>query len=81
MLRHQEELTNVHLQYDYANGQLEKLNKTNALNDTFRISHEGPFGTINGLRLGKLPSQHVEWSEINAAMGHTALLLETVSIR
>ena len=59
LLNHQEELANVHQQYDYANAQLEKLNKSNALTDTFKIWHEGPFGTINGLRLGRLPSQHV----------------------
>ena len=35
-----------------------------------------PFGTVNGLRLGRLPSAPVGWDEINAALGHTALLQE-----
>lgn len=36
--------------------QLEKIKNSNIYNDVFKISHDGPFGTINGLRLGKLPS-------------------------
>jgi len=34
---------------------LEKLERTNVYNDTFRIGHDGVFGTINGLRLGRVP--------------------------
>lgn len=43
------------------------------------IWHDGPFGTINSLRLGRLPQCTVEWSEINAGIGQAALLLDTIS--
>ncbi|GAA6025956.1 hypothetical protein JCM8202_004283 [Rhodotorula sphaerocarpa] len=64
-----------------ANGkrELEKLQKTNVYNDAFCIGQEAGFGTINGLRLGRLPGVNVEWPEINAAWGHTLLLLSTVA--
>jgi beclin len=61
--------------------QLQALQRTNVYNDTFCIGHDGYFGTINGLRLGRLPNQNVEWSEINAAWGQTVLLLATVAER
>jgi beclin 1 len=44
----QNERDSVNLKYDFAAKQLEKLEKTNVYNDTFRIWHDGPFGTING---------------------------------
>jgi beclin len=69
----------VNLQYDHDSRQLERLQRTNVYNDTFCISHDGYFGTINGLRLGRLPNQSVEWLEINAAWGQTLLLLVTVA--
>jgi beclin len=59
--------------------QLQRLQRCNVFNDTFSIGHDGFFGTINGLRLGRLPDKPVEWAEINAAWGHTCLLLATVS--
>ncbi|KAI9668869.1 MAG: autophagy protein 6 [Alyxoria varia] len=34
---------------------LERLKRTNVYNDTFNIGHDGHFGTINGLRLGRMP--------------------------
>lgn len=34
---------------------LERLEKTNVYNDAFCIGHDGVFGTINGLRLGRVP--------------------------
>ena len=62
--------------------QLEKLRRTNIHNDLFCIGHDGNFGTINGLRLGRLAApNHVEWPEINAAWGATAHLLATVADR
>lgn len=66
--------------YDHDARQLERLQRTNVYNDTFCIGHDGFFGTINGLRLGRLPApQNVEWSEINAAWGTACLLLTTVA--
>jgi beclin len=59
--------------------QLEKLKKTNVFNATFHIWHSGHFGTINNFRLGRLPSAPVDWSEINAAWGQTALLLASLA--
>ncbi|KAL8916144.1 MAG: hypothetical protein Q9208_008681 [Pyrenodesmia sp. 3 TL-2023] len=68
--------------YEHDAQQLERLQRTNVYNDCFCISHDGHFGTINGLRLGRLPPpQHVEWAEINAALGTAALLLATVAER
>jgi beclin 1 len=55
--------------------ELDRLNSTNVFNDSFHIWYEGHFGTINNFRLGKLPTQAVEWNEINAAWGQAALLL------
>ena len=66
--------------YDHDAQQLERLELTNVYNDTFCIYHDGPFATINGLRLGRLPPQlNVDWPEINAAWGTAALLLATVA--
>jgi beclin 1 len=56
----------------------EDLRQTNVYNDSFYIWHDGLFGTINGFRLGRLPLQTVEWSEINAAWGQVVLLLDTM---
>lgn len=38
---------------DYAQDTLRMLRASNVLNDAFHIWHDGPFGTINGLRLGR----------------------------
>eukprot|EP00879_Flechtneria_rotunda_P022249 GHRR01023475.1.p1 GENE.GHRR01023475.1~~GHRR01023475.1.p1 ORF type:complete len:282 (+),score=77.32 GHRR01023475.1:350-1195(+) len=64
---------------DRAGQQLLLLRSTNVLNDTFRIWHEGPFGTISGFRLGRTPEYQVEWDEINAAWGQAVLLLHTMA--
>lgn len=77
----QNERDSVNQKYDHDSQQLEKLQRTNVYNDTFCISHDGPFGTINGLRLGRRSDISVEWPEINAAWGHTLLLLATVADR
>lgn len=75
------ELTSLQQRHTHDHQQLERLQRTNVYNDTFCIGHDGYFGTINGLRLGRLPSQNVEWSEINAAWGQTLLLLATIAER
>jgi beclin 1 len=76
---HQEQMESLHLQFELARYRLDELSKTNVYNDAFKIWHEGPFGTINGLRLGRLPSIMVEWTEINAGLGQTALLLDAIA--
>jgi len=57
---------------------LDKLKKTNVFNATFHIWHSGHFGTINGFRLGRLPSVPVDWNEVNTAWGQTVLLLHSL---
>ncbi|KAI1321211.1 autophagy protein 6 [Mortierella claussenii] len=73
------ERDSVNLKYDYDTRQLEKLHKTNVYNDTFCIGYDGQFATINGFRLGRLPTQPVDWPEINAAWGQTLLMLHTIA--
>jgi len=75
----EDELISLKCQINYAQAQLEKLKKTNVFNATFHIWHSGHFGTINNFRLGRLPSAPVDWSEINAAWGQTALLLTALA--
>jgi len=80
--RHKQQLLNAEDEYrslDWqlrnTHNQLEKLKKTNVFNATFHIWHSGHFGTINGFRLGRLPSVPVDWNEVNTAWGLTVLLL------
>lgn len=75
------DVTSLQQKHLHDQQQLQRLQRTNVYNDTFCIGHDGYFGTINGLRLGRLPSQHVDWPEINAAWGQTLLLLATVAER
>ena len=49
--------------------ELERLGRVNVYMDVFSIAHDGAFGTISALRLGRLPGVTVEWAEINAALG------------
>lgn len=74
-----QERDSINLRYEHDAKQLERLQKTNVYNDTFNIGHDGNFGTINGLRLGRLPNHPVSWDEINAAWGLTILLLQTMA--
>ncbi|KAG5461435.1 MAG: autophagy protein Apg6-domain-containing protein, partial [Olpidium bornovanus] len=67
--RFRDERDGVNLKYDHDARLLGKLQRTNVYNDAFRIGHDGHFATINGLRLGRLPGQNVDWNEINAAYG------------
>ncbi|KAH3672823.1 hypothetical protein WICMUC_004045 [Wickerhamomyces mucosus] len=69
------------VEYEYNLSLLQSLRKTNIYNETFHISHDGRFGTINGLRLGSLESIKVPWPEINAALGNVVLLLATIAAR
>jgi beclin 1 len=69
----------VSTQLDHDARLLQRLQRANVYNDTFSIGYDGFVGTINGLRLGRLPDRPVEWAEINAAWGHTCLLLTTVA--
>ncbi|KAK6440793.1 Vacuolar protein sorting-associated protein atg6 [Oleoguttula sp. CCFEE 5521] len=73
-----EERDSLHNRLAHDTKVLEALQRTNVYNDTFSISHDGLFGTINGLRLGRLPDHPVDWAEINAAWGQALLLLVVV---
>ncbi|KAI8996809.1 autophagy protein Apg6-domain-containing protein [Pilobolus umbonatus] len=73
------ERDSINLKYDHDVKQYERLQKTVVYNDAFCISHDGPFGTINGFRLGRLHTHPVDWNEVNAAWGQTLLLLYTVA--
>lgn len=75
----QNERDALNMRYNHDSSQLERLQRTNVYNDAFCIGHDGYFGTINGLRLGRLTNPSVEWPEINAAWGQTALLLATIA--
>ncbi|KAL2158459.1 hypothetical protein VTH06DRAFT_4225, partial [Thermothelomyces fergusii] len=75
----QNERDSINSKFDHDSRQLERLQRSNVYNDTFWISHDGTFATINGLRLGRLAANPVDWPEINAAWGHALLLLHTVA--
>ena len=77
----QEERDSLQTQLTNDTKLLESLQRTNVYNDTFCIGHDGHFGTINGLRLGRLPDHPVDWPEINAAWGQALLLLTVVAER
>lgn len=79
MARFQAERDSINAKYSNDSQLLEKLQRSNVYNDTFCISHDGSFATINGLRLGRLSNKPVDWPEINAAWGHALLLLVTVA--
>ena len=63
----------------YFERELQRLEQIQVLDDLFEICCDGPLGTINTLRLGRLPGVSVEWTEINAAIGQVVLLLCTVA--
>lgn len=79
LVAYQEEKASLSLRIAHDTRQLERLQRTNVYNDAFNIGHDGFFGTINGLRLGRLPGKGVEWAEVNAAWGQTCLLLTVVA--
>jgi beclin 1 len=79
MAEFQLERDSINTKYNNDSQLLQKLQRSNVYNDTFCISHDGSFATINGLRLGRLSNKPVDWPEINAAWGHALLLLVTVA--
>ncbi|KAI6175878.1 Beclin-1-like protein [Aphelenchoides bicaudatus] len=70
-----DERHDLNTQIKYATEQRKSLLATNVLDMGFFIWKDGEYGTINGLRLGRLPNENVEWVEINAAFGQIAMLL------
>lgn len=64
---------------EIASAQLKLLQRSNVYNDVFYIWYEGPFGTINGCRMGSMPNDRVEWEEINAGWGQCVFLLHIMA--
>ena len=77
--RHVDERDSLVVSVEQTGRQLERLRRTNVFNDAFHIWFDGPFGTVNGFRLGRLSNVAVEWDEINAAWGMACLLLSTMA--
>uniref|UniRef100_G1Q483 Beclin 2 n=1 Tax=Myotis lucifugus TaxID=59463 RepID=G1Q483_MYOLU len=75
----QDELLSLEDRLLYAQTQLAQLKRTNAFKAAFEICCDGPLAIINSFRLGCVPTVLVSWREINAAWGHTALLLVALS--
>jgi beclin 1 len=67
--------------YEHDKQVLNQLQRRSVYNDTFNITHDNHFATINGLRLGRLTNPYVDWPEINAAWGQSCLLLATLAER
>lgn len=59
--------------------QLKRFMQINVINDAFFIWYTGPFATINNFKLGNLPIQPVEWTEINAALGQAVLAVAVIA--
>lgn len=49
------QLASLRATYAADSATLERLERTNVYNDAFCIGHDGVFGTINSLRLGRVP--------------------------
>lgn len=82
--RHQQfqavdEQISLECQLQFAQANLDRLKQTNAFNAAFHLWHDEHFGTINGLRMGRLPSVPVDWTEINAAWGQVTILLSALA--
>eukprot|EP00759_Apiculatamorpha_spiralis_P031408 PhF_6_TR3303/c0_g1_i1/m.4656/K08334/BECN, VPS30, ATG6; beclin len=59
--------------------ELTRLMKTNVLNECFHLSVDGHYATVNGLRIGKLPTPSPEATEVNAAWSNLVLLLMSLA--
>lgn len=59
----------------------DRFKQINTLNDAFYIWYTGPFATINSFKLGNLVNKPVESTEINAALGQAALVLNIITSR
>jgi beclin len=65
----QNERDEVNIKYDHDAKLLERLQRTNVYNDAFCITHDGFFGVINGLRLGRLPNKQVRQHKTTLTTG------------
>ena len=78
LLLFEEDHSEITQRLKVAEDELKYLSNINVLNELFYISTNNQFGTISGLRLGRLDSDQVNWDEINAGWGHCVLLLSTL---
>ena len=81
VLNFEEDHAEVTQRIKVAEDELTLLKRTSVLNDLFYIDSYDQFGTINGLRLGRLETEMVPWEEINAAWGQCVLLLSSLAKR
>ncbi|CCH61466.1 hypothetical protein TBLA_0E04110 [Henningerozyma blattae CBS 6284] len=77
-LEFKKEIESLNNQYENSLNNMDRLRKLNIYNETFKISHNGPFGTINNLRLGGYDNNQISWNEINTALGQIILLFSTI---
>lgn len=78
-LKVKDEILSYECHLNFVQLSLNQLKYTNAFNASFHLWHTGHFGTINGLRLGRLPSVPIDWTEINAAWGQAVVLLSAMA--
>lgn len=70
------QLESLRAAYIHDSAVLDTLERTNVYNDAFCIGHDGVFGTINGLRLGRVSGGHVRFT-IRSFANHLILRLST----
>lgn len=75
----QEQLDANHALIRVQKRRLEKLCNTNVFNEAFHIMAQDQYGKINGLRLGSSKGSQIDWPELNAAWGETALLVHCLA--
>ena len=81
--QHEDALSFVENEYEHCTETYRKLSSINVLNDAFHIWFSGPYGMINGCRLGRsnIVEPEVKWAEINAALGFAVLAVSTLSMK
>lgn len=75
----QDEISSIDYEQKRVTRQLDKFKQINSMNDAFYVWYAGPYATINTFRLGTMPSKPIEWTEINSALGQTALAIHIIS--
>lgn len=73
--RVEDDLSSVQTRLSTTSARLNLLRSSVVLNDAFSLWVDGHFATVNGLRLGRISSQQVEWAEISAAVSLVAQLV------
>ncbi|KAK7323334.1 hypothetical protein VNO77_26804 [Canavalia gladiata] len=79
LISHQEKRDAILAKIEVSQAHLEFLKRTNVLNDTFPISHDGEFGTINNFRLGRLQKIPAPGDEEGVRISHIVYLINVGS--